>query len=55
MVVTIADAEEAYQITYIGPSNLSRPASARIPMLRLSPSSDKNLVHLPGNVIDMMN
>ena len=52
----IADAEEAYQITYIGPSNLSRPsASARIMMLRLSPSSDENLVHLPGNVIDMMN
>ena len=52
---TIADAEEAYQITYIGPSNLSRPASARIPMLRLSPSIDENLVHLPGNVIDMTN
>ena len=55
---TIADAEEAYKITYIGPSNLSTPCtSARIPMLRLSPSSDENLVHLPGNVnvIDMMN
>ena len=53
---TIADAEEAYQITYIGPFNLSRPStSARIPMLRLSPSSDENLVHLPGNVIDIMN
>ena len=52
----IADAEEAYQITYIGPSKLSRPStSARIPMLRLSSSSDKNLVHLPGNVTDMMN
>jgi hypothetical protein len=52
---TIADAEEAYQITYIGPSNLSKPyTSARSPMLRLSPSSDQNLVHLPGDVIDMM-
>ena len=52
----IADAEEAYQITYIGPSKLSRSStSARIPMLRLSSSSDKNLVHLPGNVTDMMN
>ena len=52
----IADAEEAYQITYISPSNLSRPStSARITMLKLSPSSDENLIHLPGNVIDMMN
>ena len=56
---TIADAEEAYLITYIGPCNLSRPStSARIPMLInktvwLSPSSDENLVHLPGNVIDI--
>ena len=42
---TKADAEEAYQIMYIGPSNLSRSSTfARIPMLRLSPSSDENLV-----------
>ena len=52
---TIADADEAYQITYIGPFKLSRPTSERIPMLRLSSSSDENLVHIPGNVIDMMN
>ena len=39
----------------IGPSILSKPStSARSPMLRLSPSSDQNLVHFPGNVIDMM-
>ena len=53
---TIADAEEAYQITYIGPTKLSRPStSARIRMLRLSSSRDENLVHLPGNVTDMTN
>ena len=53
---TIADAEEACQITYIGPSKLSRPStSARISMLRLSPTSGKNLAHLLGYVIDMMN
>ena len=41
---TIADAEEAYQITYIGPTKLSRPStSARIRMLECLHQETKTL------------